>query len=349
MLTTRELVSTMLMLRNRKNDFFFQLPNDVFGYMSNISMDLKDLDPDSDISQALQLAASAKMEDRKELFSRIKKNPELLLKASNVRTSSVDARVVTIYEFLLGSGDLRTAKKTHPYFAKIKNGKNERMRQYEKYRPHIENVKNQKPYDFAPLITLLKQSSNEDDIALLNDDLTRNSELRDAILQFRKDRAPAVLRKPGMHYNYSNLQYLFDVLKSEWGSLFKASGNNYDKIRILWRLIIGFEMRRLPGVERCALAQGLHYLLDNKEPLARSYRFAHDNCDFPETITDDILEGLGRDYAIEIMRGARHTAEGRRPEYLGAMLESGERWKAYVDEKFEPQKVRRLKPTAASK
>ena len=35
---------------------------------------------------------------------------------------------------------------------------------------------------------------------------------------------------------------------------------------LVWRQLIGFEMRRLPGIDRCVMAQGLYYVIDKNEP-----------------------------------------------------------------------------------
>lgn len=302
---TREQLYTMLMLRKRENNIFsratYAIPDEIFSLIIGFT----DCHPNSDIAKALHHAAYARKEDVAALLAMLEANPHLLLEAGNVITpGGLDCRRVTIYEFLLGAGDPDLAAKVQAYFAKIPNGENERIRQYERYRPHIEGMLKQKPYDLTLLIDILKQSSAADDNALLSKDMTHESVLRDAVIQFREDFAPGVLIKPRMHFNYPSMQHAFDKLRDEWDNLYRASGNNYIKLRILWRLLTGFEMRRFPGVDRCAMAQGLYYIAEQNEELARSYKFKNDDGDFPITPVDDSLDGLGGDFAVDDIGGA---------------------------------------------
>lgn len=187
------------------------------------------------------------------------------------------------------------------YFSKIEHGEQERMRQYERYRPHIENMLTQKPYDLLPLIELIKKASPEEINALLKKDTTGESELCNAIIQFRKDWAPQIMLKPCMHFNYASLQHAFDILHREWYNLYKASGNNPDMINLVWRQLIGFEMRRLPGIDRCVMAQGIYFVVKDNKALARSYNIIKSDTtlDFPIALCDDSIDGLGGDFSVE--------------------------------------------------
>jgi hypothetical protein len=140
----------------------------------------------------------------------------------------------------------------------------------------------QKPYDLTNLVNMIKKAHADDVTALLNKDWTRASKLRDAIIQFRKDWGPQIITTPRMHYNYASLQHAFKLLDDEWHNLYKASGDNCDKIRLLWRLI-SFELRRLPGIDRCVTAQGIHNVLKEKEPFKRTYKFKNSGGNFPVT------------------------------------------------------------------
>ncbi len=103
-----------------------------------------------------------------------------------------------------------------------------------------------------------------------------------------------------MHYNYTSLQFAFELLDREWENLFQSSGTNYLKINTVWRQLIGFEMRRLPGIDRCALAQGLYYLelINLEQKKERSYTIkrdaesVHAAIEFPIKGVDDSLDGL---------------------------------------------------------
>ncbi|MFU7598281.1 hypothetical protein ACM9VS_05550 [Legionella pneumophila] len=303
---TREQIYTMLMMNNRRDTLFSALPIELIKEISDYGQN-----PNSEIAIALNHAAYAQKEDVEALLALLDKNPRLLLQAGNVQTPGGDeVRRVTLYEFLLGAGDDELAGIVQGYFDKIDNGEQERIRQYERYKPHIEGMLTQKPYDLKSLIDLIKQASAEDVNALLNKDMTRKSALRDAIIQFRKDWAPRILTKPCMHYNYTSLQHAFDTLDCEWDNLYQASGNSYDKIRLVWRQLIGFEMRRLPGIDRCVMAQGLYGVTGSSESVARSYKFKNSDGGFPVLASDNSLEGLGGDFSVDIFGGRCGAGRG---------------------------------------
>lgn len=294
---TRDQIKIMLMMRNRGNNVFSNFPEELIQQISDYGQD-----PKSEIATALHHAAYARQEDVDALLAMLIKNPRLLLQAGNVQTPGGDeVRRVTLYEFLLGAGDAELAGIVQGYFDKIENGEQERIRQYERYRPHIEGMLTEKPYDLEPLIKLIKEATPEQLTALLKKDMTGEDDLCKKLIQFRKDWAPRVLTKPCMHYNYNSLKHAFELLDREWDNLYRASNNNYDMINLVWRQLIGFEMRRLPGIDRCVMAQGLYYVIDNKEPVARTYTLRNVGATaatFPVTVADDSTDGLGGDFAI---------------------------------------------------
>ncbi len=192
-----EHIHTLIQLRHREGNFFSDLPCDLVKEIKNVKPE-----SNSDIAKALQHAAYARQEDVDALLEMLEDNPRLLLEAGDVITPGGDEIIrVTIYEFLLGAGDYELAEMVQRYFAEIKDEQGEpieaaqeqRIRQYERYRPHIEGMLTQEPYDLSPLIELIKQASAEDVDALLKKDMAHESVLRDAIVQFRKDWAPRVL------------------------------------------------------------------------------------------------------------------------------------------------------------
>ncbi len=276
-------------------------------------------------------AAYAKKEDVAALLGMLKADPSLLLQAGNVITPGGDEiRRVTIYEFLLGAGDYELAKEVQGYFSKIEYGEPQRIRQYERYKPHIDGMLTQKPYDLEPLIELIKKSTPQEVATLLNKDFTGENDLCKAIIQFRKDWAPRVLVKPRMHYNYVSLQHALELFRCEWHNLHQASGNNYDKICLVWRQLIGFEMRRMPGIDRCIIAQGLFQVIEMHKKVNRSYKFNQsDDEEFPIVASDDSLDGLGGDFAVNLWGspagefGPHHT------------LDATMAWKTYVEQKHQ--------------
>ncbi|STX41508.1 Uncharacterised protein [Legionella donaldsonii] len=262
----------------------------------------------SPIAKALHHAAYARQEDVTALLALLQSNPNLLLQTGNVKTpGGHEIREVTIYEFLLGAGDYELAKMVQGYFAEIDGGEEERVRQYGRYKPYIDNLLNQKPYDLSPLIELIKKATPQEIQALLNKDRSGETVLCKALDQFRKDWAPQVLTTPCMHYNYASLKHTFEILAREWDSLYQTSGNNYDMIDLVWRQLIGFEMRRLPGIDRCVMAQSLYGVIEENKDCTRSYTFkdyylklAHA---FPITDCDDSFDGLGGDFSVSIFAG----------------------------------------------
>lgn len=294
---SREQTYAILKYSMRENNFFSPLPTDLIKEIAKF-----DEGPNSDIGEALKYAAYAREEDVEALLKMLEANPNLLLETGNVITPGGDEiKRVTIYEFALGAGDYDLAEKVQGYFSKIKakDAEQQRICQYERYKPHIDGMLKQKPYDLTPLIELIKEASAEDVTALLNKDMERESKLRDAIIQFRKDWAPRILTKPCMHYNYASLQHAFELLYREWDNLYKTSRNKFDKFYLVRQELIDFEMRRLPGIDRCVMAQGLHYVIEEQQDVVRSYKFKNKDGDFPVIALDDSLAGW--DFSVDLL------------------------------------------------
>ena len=333
---SKDQIHTMLLLRTRENNF-----------LSNLPMELIVELPNSNIAKALHHAAYARREDVATLIDMLETNPRLLLLAGNVQTPGGDeVRRVTLYEFLLGAGDDELAGIVQSYFAKIANGEQEMIRQYERYRPHIEGMLTQKPYDLLPLIELIKKATPEQVKALLNKDMSGEDDLCKAFIQFRKDWAPKVLTKPCMHYNYASLQHAFELLDREWDNLYKASNDNFDKINLVWRQLIGFEMRRLPGIDRCVMAQGLYYVIEEKAAVARTYTFNNGGVAgsaYPVTVVDDSIDGLGGDFAVGIGGGSAG------PAWLGCGRGRATRalWEAHVEQKLQTCRTYATRPNSS--
>ena len=336
---TRDQIYTMLMLRNRENTVFSNVPDELIQQISDYGQD-----PNSEIASALHHAAYARQEDVDALLGMLDENPGLLLLAGNVKTpGGNEIRRVTIYEFLLGAGDEELAWIVQSYFAKIDNGEQERIRQFERYRPHIDGMLTQKTDDLSPMIELIKKATPEQVTALLKKDMTGEDDLCKALIQFRKVWAPRVISKPCMHYNYNSLKHAFELLDREWNNLYKASNNNFDKINLVWRQLIGFEMRRLPGIDRCVMAQGLYFVIERKEPVTRTYTFRIGGTDvsFPETVADDSIDGLGGDFAA----GDSGRPADCPPDAYGWWLRSGSYGKLMSNKNIKLAELMQPDPT----
>lgn len=292
---TREQVYTMLMLRNREGNILSGMPDELTCYISDFGQD-----PNSEFAHALRLAASGVEKDMVKLVAMIKANPSLLLQAGNVMTrGGVFVTRITLYEFFLGEGDPVGAKRIEFGFALIPNGENERIRQYERYRPHIEamakQIKAKQPaFDLTPLFDIIKKSSPADIAAALNKDINHNSELRDALIAFRNVVRPK-RKTVGMHYkHYTTLQQAFDLLYDEWEEL-SDNYRHFDKCYLVWRQIIGYLERSLPAVDRMAFARAFS---DKERTLKYKYtnKGSFSDCQDAEGNSDHT--GLGFDKAI---------------------------------------------------
>lgn len=295
LMLTREQVYTLLMLRNREGNILSGLPDELICHISDFGQG-----PNSKIARALRLAASGVEEDMVKLVAMVKANPRLLLQAGNVMTrGGVFVTRTTLYEFFLGEGDPVGAKRIEFGFALITNGENERIRQYERYRPHIKalakQIKSKQPaFDLTPLLDTIKKSSPADITAALNKDMSHNSELRDALIAFRNAVRPK-RKTVGMHYeHYTTLQQAFDLLYDEWEEL-SHNCRHYDKCYLVWRQIIGYLERSLPTVDRIAFARAFS---DKERTLKYKYANKGSFPDCRDAEGDLKLAGLGFDRAI---------------------------------------------------
>lgn len=257
---TRDQLYEMILIRNRENSLLSALPNEVLQYIAATN------NPLDKINEALRLAASSIEEDMVTLVAMINANPRLLLQAGNVMTrGGVEVIRTTLYEFFLGAGDPDGARRIQFGFAKIPNGEAERLRQYSRYKPHIDALAKQielkiPAYDLIPLFETIKQSSKADikeALNLYNPNMLsmRNTPLRKALVAFRKTVAPKV-KTVGMHYDhYATLRQAFYFLFDKWENLFFIHTSD-DICFLIWRQIIGFLQRSLSAIERFAFSRG---------------------------------------------------------------------------------------------
>jgi hypothetical protein len=291
---TREQIYTMIAIRNRPGSVFnpygtsYRLPIDIIKKISEFAVD-----PNGDIAILMHNIAYGNFAAAKAMLDA---NPRLVLQAANVTTPS-GLRVIrtTPLECALGGGDAEMAAMIAPYFDKIEGGEQIREASFTRYRPHIESMLNQPAYDFSLLISVIKNSSAAEITAALNKDFSADNPLNNALAAFRRFFTPGQITV-GMHFNYQDLLRAFEVYDQEYDALYKSSGNDYDKLRLFSRQIIGFIQRSLPAVDRQIFAQGLFDVVENKAFNQRSFKFKYDNIDYPITAGDVSLSGLGFDY-----------------------------------------------------
>jgi hypothetical protein len=332
--------------------------------------------------QALKHAASARKKDvwevedlkeRGQLNKMLDRHPELLLVKSDVMVpgSGLVVKNVTLYEFCLGAA-IEVANIVAPYFDKIKgkdiDGAAERDAQYARYKLSIDKAFTQPAYDWSDLLQKIKDAPADVVAALLEapmlpeDHPFYGSNLYQAILKFRKDWAPGVVDgdHPQMHdvmktregdpskvKEFSvlvSLQEAHEILfnSREWGNSYSAGGNDFNKIRLVWRQVIGFMKRRLTGEDRCKLAQGFRSLQDLGEKFRRTDQYTDTAGNFPDTAKDNIITSsdLGGGFSVDGYFGGGSAVASFPLGRGGRRL-----WKSYVEQKLQTCRTYAATPT----
>ena len=298
----RSQIETLIAIRNRPGSPFnphgtaYRLPMDVIKQIANVGFDP---DSESDIAKLLRHIAYGDLASAKIMLDA---NRSLIGKASHVQTpSGLIVRYVKPYECALGAGDPEMAKMIAGYFDQCADGAAEKAAQDAKYRTHIEDMLNPEknpPYDFTLLIETLMAAKPADVTAALNRDTTHDSALRDVLEQFRIHFTPGSITS-GMHFNYQHLLRAYEVYDQNYENLYKSGGNDYDKLCLFSRQIIGFIQRSLPAIDRMVFAQGLYDVMEKKAEIKRSFKFTHDDGSFPDTSGGQgTLSGLGFEYLV---------------------------------------------------
>jgi hypothetical protein len=291
---TREQLHAFLCMRKHRRTIWSAHDKQLIHYMGEISM--ANFSPDSEISRLLHYIAYGNL---KLAQAMLEENPRLVLQRSHIETpSGLKVLQTTPLECALGAGDPEMAKMIDPYFeAKgIVGGAAVREEQYTRYRPYIENIMEQEPYDFTLLLDTLIQASPQDVEAALNNEMTHQSALSDVLTQFRNEFTPNKITV-GMHFNYLHLLRAFEVFEQKFDHL--HNGNNYDKNRIFCRQVIGFIQRSLPAIDRMGFAQALYNVVLKNSTIKRSYQLVANIHQFPATTSDySLRDRLGFDYFI---------------------------------------------------
>jgi hypothetical protein len=308
----RSQLYALLLARKHSGNLFSAVPRDLIALIGSYCEN-----PRSDISTLLYHIANAHLLCAEAM---LELNPRLVLQAGNVVTPS-GLKVVrtTPLECALGAGDPEMVRMIEPHFEsdRIEGGAIVREEQYARYRPHIENMLKQKPYDFTLLLTTIKEASSRDVSAALNNNTLHASLLRDVLAQFRKEFTPGKITV-GMHFNYQDLMHACEVFYQKYDYLL----NDDDDSRncLFSRQVIGFIQRNLPAIDRMAYAQGLHEIVEMKAAIKRSLKFSYDRIDFPDTGRGAAIHsGLGYSYFCWT-RGACYTIAGP---------EARERWPSF--------------------
>lgn len=273
---SREQLYALLMIRARGDSVFSILPKDVIQHMGALQAH-----PESDIQSLLSYIAYGQL---KEVKAMLAENPRLVMQSGDVETpSGLKVLHVAPLECALGAGDPEIVGVIHDAFERITDEQGEmvadaldvRASQYARYRPHIENMRNQAPYDFSGILYAIKQASADDVQAELNLVKDYQSDLRVALNQFREYFTPGQITV-GMHCNYQDFSRGLEVYDEEFDELLRTSNNNDDKLTLFSRQILGLiQLMTFPAVERMAMAQGLYALVEENKPLERTFKFKY--------------------------------------------------------------------------
>lgn len=295
----RSEINIMLMLRNRGDNPFSQLPIDLIREISEVGQS-----PGSDFDRAIKHTARGELSQLKSILEKASlmedksKLKELLLSPGTATTRcGLLVTYKTLLECALGEGDREMIAMIKSFFPMLENGKEEMEKQLERYRPAIEALKNQKPDNLAWLFNIIKESSARDVQAELAEgdkyDTSYHSELRTALNKFRKqklDPKVRVITKPRMHCNYQNLFHAyymfnssFDKLK-EWDDVKKDY--NYDKCRLAAQQVIGLiQLVELPAFERYLMARRNQFGMESagmKKEIVRILDYEFTSGSFPD-------------------------------------------------------------------
>ena len=233
-----------------------------------------------EFNKLIEAAASGEQKDIDVVVAMIKANPLLLLERGDVVTrGGTKIIATTVYEFFLGSGHTEAllAMNNATLFALLPHdGEAERMRQYERYRPHIEQLRDdvgayvqayheagcsayrsdyRSAYDLRPLIDVIINTANPADVtAELKQTKEYNSQLRNKMCEFREAINESQReRTEGMHYaHYTTIMQVLHLLVEKWPEL-SHNNQNHDKCRLVFSQIFGYlELVGLPARERFA-------------------------------------------------------------------------------------------------
>ena len=217
-------------------------------------------------------AASGEQKDIDVVLAMIKANPRLLLQRGDVVTRGGTKIInTTVYEFFLGSGHTEAllAMREADLFALLPDGEDKRMHQYDRYRPHIEQLREDvqafqdrhevraPAYDSSLLIDLIIESSPADVTAELNQTKGHESKLRKAMCDFREVINKSQReRTEGMHYaHYTTIMQVLHLLDKKWREL-SHNNTNYDKCKVVFSQIFGYlQLVGLSFMDRCAFAR----------------------------------------------------------------------------------------------
>ena len=198
-----------------------------------------------------------------EALQMIDANPRLL----RIRSKAIDYSGRIYQDFMpfqaaLLCHDVTLWKKIEPYFDKLPNGREEKIRQFKALFP--EGLPQQEPYDFNTSVQVISASPDAEIKAAL--EKTQNdTKLRRALTTFRSDFTAVAMKEI-----FFNPLHLIEALKIYDAQFDRWSWNQRD---LFWRQVIGYTQRFLPAYYAQAFCTGLYYISEQKESPRRSLNF----------------------------------------------------------------------------
>lgn len=191
----------------------------------------------------------------------IEGRPGLLLMRSDATDYSGRCyKGFTAFQAALLCHDVTLWKKIMPYFDKLDNGKEEKVKQFKELFP--EGIPEQKPYDFSSLNAVFVRSSDDDIKAAINKE-DNTTEIYQALKDFRKNFRDLAIKE--LFFNPSHL------LKASTFFL-----ELQDERRLLYtHRVMGYIQRFLPACYAQAFCQGIYSIVNNRKPLERSLVIKH--------------------------------------------------------------------------
>jgi len=304
MLNRSSEILTLIKLRNREGTIFHAMPQDIFKLM--IGPGVPVINPETDIEKLLYQVAYGNLEQVKVILD---KNPELLKHKGNVTAPSGDLIFHTFaLTCAIGAGDYEMATLIKSYFPKISGGEDEAINQCAIYKDPVQIMLVQRYYNLSELMAILLNSSKRDVELALQCDIKHESKLNLALATFRKHFTSRVITE-GMHFNYRDLLHAFSIYMQTFNKLLEKGGSDFTKIFEIQ--VIGYIQRKLPACLRQAFTQGIYYIVDEGQPLERSFQCRITDKKFPDTTDDNSLKGLG--YTENGMMGAGMDVNGAEP------------------------------------
>ncbi len=169
--------------------------------------------------------------------------------------------------------------------------KEEMARQYQAIFPegHYHHYLTQTSFDFTHIIQAICQSNNDDVKKALSLDLTNESQLWQALKQFRADFTKCSSEEEIFNpYHIVSALYLYEVQKFE----------SADQKRLFWNQVVGYVQRYIPANIAMDYVQGIYNRAERNEKVLRSLKIGSRSLFFP--LKFGSFSRLGYQYAYSI-------------------------------------------------